>query len=627
MCGITGVVDPTGRLVDPGLVGDMTDRLAHRGPDHGETWEDASAVLGHRRLSVLDPRPRGNQPMAGWGRVVTYNGEIYNFRDLRDELEEGGYSFDTETDTEVVLAAWDAWGLDALERFEGFFAFGLWDPDADRLVLARDRLGQKPLWYTRLDGGGIAFASGLKPLLLLPDLDRTVDEEALAFYLALGYVPAPWTILESVRKLPPAHRLVWEDGEVRTTRYWDLRHDDGLQDSLGPKIRRSLSSAVERRLVSDVPLGAFLSGGIDSAAVVWSMAEHLDEPPKTFTVGFADAAFDERDKARRVAEAFGTDHRETVVEPDAVDLLPTLVWHHDEPFADSSALPTYHVAEFARRHVTVALNGDGGDEAFGGYDRYYLDLPMRVLDRLPEPVLQALRGLADRLPTPADNKHPLALGQRALRVAGKPEHRRYLQIFPFFAGRDDSRTDPGEDPVEGWFRDRYVGDDPVTRKIACDYRAYLPGDLLVKADRATMAHGLEGRSPFLDHRLVETAARISSRRKVQGTRTKVALKEALADVLPREILRQRKRGFGVPLSRWLREDELGEVAEQVLTSERLADRKLLRMGRVRRLLDRHRQGREDHAQRIWALLWLEVWFRTFVDGEGDAAKEPIAGWA
>ena len=593
----------------------MNAALVHRGPDEGSVDAFGRCVLGHRRLQVID-LATGSQPVANESGdvVAVFNGELYNFRELRAEL--AGHEVRGSGDTPVIPHLYEESGPAFVSRMEGMFAIALWDAGRERLVLARDRVGKKPLLWTRLGDGTLAFASELKALLRLPGVSRELDPAALDAYLALQYVPAG-TALRGVEKLPPGHLLVAEGESVRVEPYWSLEPQaDELRDEEWlERVRETVGAAVRRRLVADVPLGALLSGGIDSSVVVAEMAG-ASQQVRTFTVGFGDDRYDERAYARAVAERYGTEHEEIVVEPDVTELLPQLARTFDEPLGDEAALPQFVVSELARRHVTVALTGDGGDEAFAGYERYAaVGLAGRVA--LPG------AGAAGRFLRWAGRGEPRSRANRAGRlfeVAALPAGSRYgrlMEVFP--ASLRTELWEPGfvAEPAPAW---ELLGSTErgISDLQRLDVRTYLPGDLLLKADLASMAHSLEARSPLLDHSVLELGVSLPDRLKVDGRRGKVALRRAFADALPPVVATRGKTGFGVPIARWLRED-LRALATDVLLGETARARGLFKPGTVARLLHEHISGRADHAHRLWCLLMLELWQREYVDTHSRAA--------
>ncbi|HYI38509.1 MAG TPA: asparagine synthase (glutamine-hydrolyzing) [Thermoleophilaceae bacterium] len=636
MCGIVGQVRQNGP-VDPALVERMCAALEHRGPDSRGTHVESGAGLGIQRLRVIDVEG-GDQPIYSEDRsvAVVLNGEIYNFRELRERLERAGHTFRTEGDTEVIVHLYEEEGPGCVRSLDGMFAFALWDEPRRRLVVARDRVGKKPLFYS-LQGGTLSFASEMAALLQDPDVPREVLPAALDCYLAFGYVPAPMTAFRGVHKLEPATTMVFENGSLTHERYWQLDYGRKLDVTdpaeIGERIREALRRAVRRRLISDVPLGAFLSGGIDSSAVVAAMAEATSQPVRTFSIGFGEERFNELPHARQVAEMFGTEHHEFVVEPDGMALTPKLVRHYGEPFADSSAIPSFHLAELTRKHVTVALNGDGGDESFAGYTRYAANVLGSRLQRLPAPVRRAGAAVAGRLGSNGKIDSTMNRARRvgeSMALDAPTRYARYMAPFDDVARRDlytaeyQSLVDEsGAYEVIAGPWNEASGDALVDVMLEVDVRTYLPGDLLAKVDIATMAHSLEARSPFLDPELMQLAASIPAEMKLRGMEKKVVLRDALRGWIPDEILDRPKRGFMVPLVEWFR-GELRDHTYDVLLDPVALDRGMLREDAVRGLLDGHQAG-ADHSHRIWTLLMLEMWQREFVDRAPELATPRIAG--
>jgi asparagine synthase (glutamine-hydrolysing) len=641
MCGIAGVVytDPR-HPVDRGLVRRMTATLTHRGPDaDGYLFADGLG-LGHRRLSIID-LSTGDQPVYNEDRTkaVLLNGEIYNFRELRAELLARGHRFATASDTEAIVHAWEEFGDACVTRLRGMFALALWDGRRRRLLLARDRVGKKPLYYLH-DGERLIFGSELKALLADPSVKRSLSLEALDDYLTFGAVPAPQTIYHGIAQLPAAHYLVWEGGEVRVTEYWDVTFRPGparAEADYLDELRSVFAEAVRLRMISDVPLGAFLSGGVDSTAVVAAMADESGRPVATTSVVFEEAEFSEATHARAVARALGTDHEEVVVKPRAVDILPKLVWHLDEPFADSSAIPTYYVSEAARRRVTVALSGDGGDEVFAGYEwRYGLNLlEFRVRRALPGALRRGVLGplaavwpKGDRLPRPLRWKfflRNLSLG---------PE-RAYFHDMSLFTPADKQtllteglrRSLDGHDPFERFARhfERVRGLDHLSRILYVDLKSYLATDILVKVDRMAMANSLEVRSPLLDHKVIEFAATVPSSLKYRGRTSKYLLKRHLDGRVPASAVHRPKMGFSVPLAGWLR-GELRELGRELVLSEQALARGYFVPSRVHGLWEAHQAGVRDHSHHLWTLMVLELWHRLFVDQTPSAtAPDGVPG--
>ena len=555
MCGIAGVVAGSDR--DTSCVSAMTAMLRHRGPDDVGIWRssDRTVALGHRRLSIIDLSPLGHNPMRleGTGLWITYNGEVYNFRDIRRELESHGYRFRSQTDTEVVMAAYARWGVRCLDRFVGMFAFAIWDEARKRLFLARDRLGKKPLYYASY-AGRFAFASELKALLADRDFPREIDPDAVSLYLRYGYIPAPYSIFRAARKLQGGHFAVLEEGELKVERYWDpveialSQPFTGDVEEADTELSRILADSVAGRMISDVPLGAFLSGGIDSSLVAALMQEQSTRPVKTFTIRFNEPRFNEADHAAAVARHLGTDHHEEVCDVsqmlDIVDVLPEFF---DEPFADASAIPTYLVSKATRKHVTVALSGDGGDELFFGYWRYHSYAATRRWLDAPRPLRRTLAAIASNI--------PVGRFQRAAEVLRENETDRYARWITHWNILDIQRLTGRSsvpNPVYSDTLRRIESLPPDQRPPILDLLTYLPEDILVKVDRASMAVSLESRAPLLDHRVVEFALRLPQRMKFRRGQSKSLLRRILYRKVPRELLERPKMGFGVPMADWLR---------------------------------------------------------------------------
>jgi asparagine synthase (glutamine-hydrolysing) len=639
MCGIAGRYNFRSQApVDGAIVRGMCDLIAHRGPDGDGVWTCGAVGLGHRRLAVIDLSPGGRQPMtsADGDLTITFNGEIYNFLQLRRELEGRGHRFRSRSDTEVMLAAYRQWGLECLTRFRGMFAFALWDAARRRLFIARDRVGKKPLHYW-LDRDGIAFASEPKAFLADPAFEPAPDPAAISAYLTYQYVPSPLSAFRGVRKLPAAHYLTVEDGQLRVERYWKLSYASKrrlTEDEACEELRERLREAVRLRLISDVPLGAFLSGGVDSSAVVATMAGLSDSPVKTFSIGFEEKAFDELPYARLVARQYGTDHHEFVVRPDAVEIFPQLVWHYNEPYADASGIPTYYLSQLARRHVTVALNGDAGDENFAGYRRYITALPAQRFDRLPGALRRAIGTAARLAPAPERGDSIVYRGRRWLRrVSDAPAARysRKVMIFDHDLKQEICAPDflATTDGSARFLLDAFSATDApdmIDAQLDVDVNYYLSDCLLVKVDIASMAHGLEGRSPMLDHEFMEFAASLPSALKLRGTTTKYIFKRAVRELLPAEIIDRPKKGFSVPLRVWFRQ-ELREMSGDLLLDGRLAQRGYFKPQAVRRLLEEHWRGAEEWHDQLWSLLMLESWHRMFIDERPSGAPAAPAAVA
>jgi asparagine synthase (glutamine-hydrolysing) len=637
MCGVAGKLfhDPA-HPVDGALLERMSAILAHRGPDDAGIHHEGAVGLVSRRLAIQDVSSAGHQPMSTPdGRLwITYNGEIYNFLLLRDELERAGVRFRSRSDTEVILALYARHGPACLARLRGMFALAIWDRRERTLFAARDRLGKKPLFYYQ-DADRFVFASEPKAILQDPEVPVAPDHVALHHYLTYGYVPGPWSAFRGVRKLPPAHYLVLRDGQMSLHRYWELRHTPKRNDgeaALTEELLARLDEAVRLRLISDVPVGALLSGGLDSSAVVALIRRATSGPIRTFSIGFDRSDYDETRYARLVAQHLGTEHHEAVVKPDAVSGVPRLVWHYSEPFADSSALPSLAVCEMARGFVTVALNGDGGDETFLGYDRYLVSAVLDRLDWVPRPV-RALAGAAGRgLPQGMAKSLTYRL-RRVTDVLTLGPRDRYARWMTTFGNADkhdlytpalrhELRTTDSLTLLDAAY-EASEATTLVERLAHSDVQLYLPDDLLVKMDIASMANSLEVRSPFLDHEVVEFAASLPLHLKLRGWTQKYLLRRAMRGLVPEAVTRRPKMGFGVPIDYWFRH-ELREMAYDVLLDARAQQRGYFRPEVVRRYLDEHVAGRAHHHPRLWSLLMLEQWHRVFIDTRPAPRAAPVA---
>lgn len=626
MCGICGVIHFDGVPVTQQLLRSMNDTLTHRGPDGEGYLVEGSIGLAMRRLKIIDIAG-SDQPLYNedGSIALVFNGEIYNYRELRRRLEQRGHRFKTEGDGETIVHLYEEYGGAALKHLRGMFALALWDARRGRLLLARDRFGQKPLYYY-MDSKVFVFASEIKALLAHPDVPRVScfgadDGRALAEYLSFGYVPAPETAFRAVKMLEPATWLEIDlDGAVDSGRYWELPELAPPDPKAKPatylgELRDMLEEAVKLRLVSDVPLGAFLSGGLDSSLIAALMVKHSNAAVATFSIGFeGDDSFDETPFAQQVARHLGTEHTAFRVKADALELLPELVWHHDQPFADSSAIPTYLVSKLTRQEVTVALTGDGGDELFAGYERFYAAELMRRLGFVPAPVLRGAADLLRLLPEGTGYYDPVKRARRFTRAAGQPLAEAYFDLVRVFSAELLAEIYPGAErhpPYINPYMDASQAD-PIARLVQANMWSYLPDDLLIKADRCSMQASLEARAPFLDHQLAEYAATIPFNLKLKGATTKHILKEAARGLLPDEIIDRKKHGFGIPLGAWLRRDSA--PVRDLLLSRRARERGLLEMSVVERLISEHESGRRDHSRQLWALLTLEEWHRQFVDG-------------
>jgi asparagine synthase (glutamine-hydrolysing) len=618
MCGICGLYSPSG-APPPAVVDAMRARIRHRGPDQGGTEPLGACVLGHQRLQVLDPE-LGYQPVANErGDVVAvFNGELYNFVELRRDLAARGHEVRGRGDTPVIPHLYEEFGPSFVERLEGMFAIALWDVAERRLVLARDRLGKKPLVWTRLDDGTIAFASEVKALLVAPGVRREPDVAALDAYLALQYVPGERTGFRGIQRVPPASVMVVDANGARVERYWSATpHAEELADELWlERVHDEVDAAVRARLASDVPLGALLSGGIDSAVVVALMASASTQPVRTFTVGFSADRYDERTYARSVAQRYSTQHEEIVLEPDAAATLPRLAESFDEPLGDDAALPLFLICEAARSHVTVGLVGDGGDESFAGYERY---AAAALAEHVPRPVANAGANLLRRLPAGRrERRSPVFRAARFLEAAAVPRAERYGRLMQVFTLQERAElwTESAKEEIGALTSAGFLLGVPAAEGTTglqlLDVETYLPGALLPKSDIASMAHSLELRSPLLDRRVVELGLSLPDGLKHEGRRGKLALRRAFADELPAGIADRGKAGLGVPLAEWFR-GELQPLARELLLDERARARGWFRPEAVERLLADHVARRADNGHRLWTLTMLELWQRTHVE--------------
>lgn len=624
MCGIVGVYQYSrSEGVNKEALVAMTQAIRHRGPDDGRVHVEGPVGLGHRRLSIID-LASGQQPMNSptAQSVIVFNGEIYNYKSLQEHVRQQGRQLHTSSDTEVILHLYELYGVDCVKWLRGMFAFAIWDRKKRSLFLARDRVGKKPLYYADISGE-LLFGSEIKGILAYPGVSRRVDPESIHNFLTLQYIPEPATAFEGIRKLPPGHWLEVSEAGLRLESYWSLDFQTKTTVTEADAIERLdelLDEAVRIRLMSEVPLGAFLSGGIDSSLVVAYMAKHLPKV-KTFTVGFTDEEFNELHHARRVAEQYGTDHHEFMCEPDALKVLPQLVWHFDEPFGDPSALPTYYLSQMTRDHVTVALNGDGGDEGFAGYRRYALSAKLGLYDRfLPHWFRQCVDQPLTHLSRLVPNRYTRGVSRMNRNSLRSPaeSYSAFMTIFPADM-KEALYTDRFAHSLAGRRTEEYLTnryDTPgltssVDRMLWCDTMTYLPGDLLVKVDRMTMAHGLEGRAPLLDHMVLEFAASLPGDMKLQDGVLKHLLKRVGERYLPTDLLHRRKQGFGVPLNTWFR-TSLKDWLQEMLAEMTLVSDGYLHGPAVTKLVSDHLSGRADHGHRLWLLVNLELWYRTFI---------------
>ncbi|MDZ7260648.1 MAG: asparagine synthase (glutamine-hydrolyzing) [candidate division KSB1 bacterium] len=625
MCGICGLVNiDRSRPIGEGILKKMCDVIQHRGPDDEGYYVNTNVGLGMRRLSIIDlvtgKQPISNEDGSVW---IVFNGEIYNFPQLRAELQSKGHQFVTKTDTETIVHAYEEYGEECPTRLNGMFAFAIWDNRSKRLFIARDRLGIKPLYYY-FDGHRFVFGSELKSILQMPDIPRRVDPRALDNFLTFEYIPAPLSIFKDVKKLSPGHSLTLKDGQISLRRYWELICQENGADIevICENLRELLTDAVKIRLISDVPLGAFLSGGLDSSSVVALMSRVMDRPVKTFSIGFDDVTYNELHYARIIAKHFKTEHHEFIIKPDAVELTEKLIGYLDEPFGDFSIFPTYLVSKMARDYVTVVLSGDGGDELFAGYDTYIADRLASRYQKLPGFVRKGIVApVLNSIPPTSKKKGFINKAKRFVEGMALPEdlcHTRWM-IFLSSRERDQLYAEDlkqalrKEDPY-AFIRHFFATagfDDPLNRQMYVDIKTYLVDDILVKVDRMSMATSLEARVPFLDYRFVEFAANIPSRLKLQGKQTKYILKRAMSQILPREILTRGKEGFSIPIKNWLK-NELKPMMMDILSPSKIAEQGFFNLDYVEKLKDEHLRGVENHSHRLWALMMFGYWYEKYM---------------
>ena len=627
MCGIAGFVNKGSRAADRGVLEAMNLAIEHRGPDDDGFFVHENVGLAMRRLAIID-LASGKQPIHNADRTkwIVFNGEIYNYQELRQGLEERGHKFYTKSDTEAIIHLYDEYGVDCLQHLRGMFAIAIWDDTEKTLFLARDRIGKKPLLYSHQANGDLIFGSEFKALLEHPSITREVDYEAIDSYMSYLCVPAPQTAFKQIRKLEPGHWLKWKAGEIEMRRYWlpdfskkiKITEEEAIAETT-----RILRESTKMRMISEVPLGAFLSGGVDSSIVVALMAQESSTPVKTFSIGFEEQDFSELKYAKRVAEHVGAEYNEFIVRPNALDVIPTLVDHYGEPYADSSAIPTYYVAKETRKHVTVALNGDGGDESFAGYERYMAMEIAEVYKRIPKPLRKAfIEAPINFLPTSEIKKTRLRDVQRFFTSANENVNARYFRwmstfkpaVKPNIYSSDFAAKVSQQDTgalLDQWF-DRANGSGILDASLLTDQMTYLPNDLLVKVDIATMANSLEARSPFLDHKLIEFAASLPESIKMNRFRPKSMLKKVAARLVPKEVVYRQKMGFGVPVGNWFR-GEMKDFVRGVLLSESSLKRGIFKPAAIERYVSEHTNGKIDHAFQIWSFLMLELWFQRFID--------------
>ena len=626
MCGIAGFISKSkdAREAERKIKLDKMCRvITYRGPDEQGMTVEGRAALGMRRLSIIDIKS-GQQPIYTEDKTkfIVFNGEIYNFRELKKNLEARGHRFKTNSDTETILHAYEEYGADCLKHLRGMFAFAIWDKTNESLFLARDRVGKKPLFYALTDKGDFVFGSELKVLLEHGEISREIDYSALDAYLTFGYVPEEFCIFKAVKKLEPGSFLIFRNGEIVTEKYWDFNYSPIVEikteTEYVEQLREKIKDAVRVRLISEVPLGAFLSGGVDSSAIVGMMSQILEQPVKTFSIGFNEDSFNELKFARVAAKHFNTEHYEFIVTPDLVETVDELVWHFDEPFADPSSLPTFMVSKMARDFVTVVLSGDGGDELFAGYTRYVVDKRRSGLEKLPHAFRRnLLRPLVEVLPHGAK-------GRNYLYNASLDAVDRYIDSVSHFGSLKknalydcDFRRNLNGSFGAASFRFRELANtvssgNQLDRLLYLDSKTYLPSDILTKVDRMTMAASLEARAPLLDHELIEFVQKIPAELKLKGTETKYIFKKALEGIVPNEILHRGKQGFGVPINEWINVQLKDRIRETFL-EKRTLERGFFEKKYIKILLEEHHRNRRDHSYSLWILWMLELWFRRFAD--------------
>lgn len=624
MCGIVGKINLNHRPVTLPEIKKMTDAIEHRGPDDEGQWAEENVGLGNRRLAIIDLSKNGHMPMF-YGRnryVITFNGEIYNFKEEQKKLIKKGYKFRSNSDTEVILALYSEYGVKCLDHLRGMFAFSIWDRKDKVLFAARDRVGKKPLKYY-IDKDKFIFASELKAILTQAGVKRIPDYKAIYHYLSFQYVPSPWTGFEKIFKLPPAHYLILKNNVLSIHKYWELDYTqklDHTEDEWKELVTNKLNESVKLRMIADVPIGAFLSGGVDSSLVVALMAQNSKQPIKTFSIGFKEAKFNELSYAKKIAERYQTDHTEFIVEPNAMDILPNLVRQYEEPYADSSALPSYYVSQLTRQHVTVALNGDGGDENFAGYGWYpiYSLTRSKLIEDAPILIKQAVSGFS-QLALKLSPSTTLYRFKKLTDSLFEDPYERYLRYICYFT-EDQKKAlirpklnqiinQDSRDLIYGLFNNK-LAIDPLDQALHTDINSYLPDDLLVKMDIATMMNSLEGRSPFLDHELLELTAKIPGNLKINNFEKKYLLKKIAEDYIPKGNIYRQKRGFSIPIQSWFK-DQLKSYSKEVLLNPNAMINSFVEPKEIRRLLEAHQDTEVNYAHHIWALLTLELWLQSY----------------
>lgn len=622
MCGICGF-----NWDDQRLVRDMADIMDHRGPDQKGNFVDEGVSLGHSRLSIIDLSEKGKQPMKNedGSLQIVFNGEIYNFKELRDILEKQGHRFFSNTDTEVIIHAYEQWGVECVKRLRGMFAFAIWDSRNKQFFLARDRVGIKPLYYY-FNSGKFMFASEIKAILLNPEVKRQVDYKSLYYFMGYEYVPTPFTLFKSIKKLPPAHTLIFKNNEIKFNKYWDLNFskENDNESVLTDQIYNLLKESVRLRLISDVPLGAFLSGGIDSSAIVGLMSQMTDEPVKTFTIGYEDESYSELPYARQVADYFGTDHKEIIVDPGSIEHFENAVWYLDEPMTDLSLIPAYLFCREAKKDVTVCLSGEGGDEVFLGYDRFVASKMDSYYRIIPEIFRKNLvSNIVGMLPPQQQKKGAINVVKRFIDGSDLPIDGWHMRWQYFSNKNDEKKLYKGPlgqmtnniNPF-GYLNDYYMScnlKDRVAREQYMEMKSFLVDNVLVKVDRMSMANALEVRVPYLDHRFLEFCATIPGSLKLKGLTTKYIFKKSMLKLLPKNIVYRKKQGFSFPIKNWLRTELKEYMGDLLFNSDIIKEN--FDSTQLNKLVEQHLKGTQNHSHRLWALMNLEMWHRTFIQPE------------
>ncbi|MBI5742133.1 MAG: asparagine synthase (glutamine-hydrolyzing) [Nitrospirae bacterium] len=623
MCGIAGCSFALIQDNPEAYLQKMNDVMLHRGPDDGDFFFDNDVALCHRRLSIIDLSSDGRQPMqsADGKFTIVFNGEIYNFLELRKELQGKGHQFRTKTDTEVLLSAYREYGVECLQKIRGMYAFAIWDISRKELFLCRDRIGKKPLYYY-YDGESIAFASEIKSMLQIPCVHKVIDPTSVIDYLKYLYVPHPKSIYKNIFKLEPGHFLIYKKGKINIDQYWDIDFSKPLNwnaEDIAGQLLAIISDSVKTRLISDVPLGAFLSGGIDSSAVVALMAGTLEGPVKTCTIGFDESAHNEAEYAKEFSRQYGTEHHEYYIRDNADidEVIKKLVWHFDEPFADSSMVPTYHVCRVAREIVTVAISGDGGDESFGGYEKYSIDrIENRVRSIVPHVLLNALCSVFNGSEKGFTKKiYSLSSTAKLSPAEGYYITNTFFpddllgRVLSDVMKKETGDYNPGEHTLR--YYNRANGDDHFSKILYTDLKSFLPGDILVKVDRMSMANSLEVRSPLLDHKVIEFAAKVPSMLKVKGKSKKIILKEAFGKILTSEIMNRRKHGFEVPLDNWFRVELKHMAYDYLFSKDYMSD--FFNVPEIMEIWEKHRMHKANYGTVLWSLFMFSLWFEEFIE--------------